>query len=258
MLRFHNLIIWNIHCHYSWHVIPLRLACHNYIVFVHLFKNKNKNKNKKQNTIYISGIRQASGQTRQGTSPPDLPPPQQFLNIYRLSNTILTQTRLKYLPESLRIFPEKSWKPSQTERRSPPSIETRGWIWIPYGIQFLLINCITPLSVGNDVIVSWQFPELNHYISSSCGRQMVIWRKISYNWRLVNNFVMQKFHLIFVLYLHHHVWGYFLLYNLHVVHLKNRSTATDPTMKPYDIAFFCHLRCRSVQRVNCTLSYITN
>ena len=27
---------------------------------------------------------------------------------------------------------------------------------------------------------------------------MVIWRKISYNWRLVNNFVMQKFHLIIV------------------------------------------------------------
>ena len=28
---------------------------------------------------------------------------------------------------------------------------------------------------------------------------MVIWRKISYNWRLVNNFVMQRFHPIFVL-----------------------------------------------------------
>ena len=27
---------------------------------------------------------------------------------------------------------------------------------------------------------------------------MVIWRKISYNWRLVNNFVMQRFHLIIV------------------------------------------------------------
>ena len=28
---------------------------------------------------------------------------------------------------------------------------------------------------------------------------MVIWRKISYNWRLVNNFVMQRFHPIIVL-----------------------------------------------------------
>ena len=70
-----------------------------------------------------------------------------------------------------------------------------------------------PPPVGNGVIISRQFPKINHYISSSWWRQMVIWRKISYNWRLVNNFVMQKFHLIIALYLHHHrhIWANFLL-----------------------------------------------
>ena len=70
-------------------------------------------------------------------------------------------------------------------------------LWVLQGAYLLTVS--TPLPVGNDVIVSWQFPEINHYISSSWWRQMVIWRKIYYNWRLVNNFVMQKFHLIIVL-----------------------------------------------------------
>ena len=57
-----------------------------------------------------------------------------------------------------------------------------------------------PLPVGNDVvIISRQFPEINHSISSSWWCQMVIWWKISYLWRLVIIFVMQKFQLILVL-----------------------------------------------------------
>ena len=44
------------------------------------------------------------------------------------------------------IFPEKSWKPFISERRSPPSIETRVLIWIPYGIKFLLMNSINATS----------------------------------------------------------------------------------------------------------------
>ena len=45
--------------------------------------------------------------------------------------------KVKILAREPKDFPEKSWKPSTSERRSTPSIETKGWIWIPYGIQFL-------------------------------------------------------------------------------------------------------------------------